>query len=110
MTNPKKGRFLIKSGNFKKVVDWHSSPSDLSYFEETGDPDFITKIGIRAGTNAINENKAMNLPITYMADGWVVQRMPEGEVVRIAEIKTSKEVTRNRKLTKGTILHVKKSN
>ncbi|GAA3918113.1 hypothetical protein GO495_20570 [Chitinophaga oryziterrae] len=107
MSKLKKWRVLPRSINSWKEVDKHSW--DLSFFEETGDPDFITKIGIRAGINAINENKAMNLPITYMADGWVVQRMPQGDVVRIAEIKTPKEVTRNKKLTKGSVLYVKKS-
>lgn len=82
---------------------------ELSDFEDGRDRQFLMRVGRDAAANAINENKAMNLPVTYLQDGWVVSRMPDGRVERIAEIKRSTGITSERKLTKGTVLHVKKN-
>jgi hypothetical protein len=82
---------------------------DLSDYEEKNDRTFFTEIGRQAAINAINENKAMNIPVTFMEDGWVVRRMPQGNIEKIVEIQSKAGVSRERKLTKGTVLHVKKS-
>jgi hypothetical protein len=82
---------------------------DLSDYEEKDDRTFFTEIGKQAAINAINENKAMNIPVTFMEDGWVVRRMPEGNIEKIVEIEPKAGIFRERKLTKGTVLHVKKS-
>ncbi len=83
--------------------------TQLSDFEDGHDRQFLVQVGRDAASNAINENKAMNLPVTYLKDGWVVSRMPDGRIERISEIKKSVGVASERKLTKGTVLHVKKS-
>jgi hypothetical protein len=77
---------------------------DLGDYEETVDRSFFKNVGQAAAQNAVNENKAMSLPITFLLDGWIVQRMPTGAIRKIVEVKTG-----NRKIAKGTILHVKRS-
>ena len=84
-----------------------SHGNDLSDYEEKGDPSFLIEIGKTAATNAVNENIAMNIPVTFLENGWVVRRMPQGNVERVAKIINQPGAIRNRKLTKGTVLHVK---
>lgn len=79
---------------------------DLSDIEEEKDRSFFVAVGVQAAANAINENRAMNIPVTFMEDGWVVRRMPQGNIERIAKIDRP-DFGRDRKLTKGTVLHVK---
>ena len=80
---------------------------DLSQLEDSSDRSIFSEILERAAINAVNENKAMGIPVTFMQDGWVVSRMPDGTIRKISEIETGP--VRERKLTKGTILHVKKA-
>ena len=116
MANMKMGRFFnsrkyrrpgrpIKINHPKYSDAWR----DLSDIEEKGDRLFFTEVGALAAINAINENKAMDIPVTFMEDGWVVRRMPQGNIERVVKIENNAGVARNKKLTKGTVLHVKKS-
>lgn len=113
MRNKKTGRF-VKSGEKTEKRQLRSSnllhtSNDLNEYEEKTDYNFFSRIGRDAAANAINENRAMKLPVTYMKNGWVVRDMPEGGQIRIAEIQVKADVVaRIRKLTKGTILHVRK--
>lgn len=70
---------------------------------------FIEAAGKRAATNAINENKALGIPVTFLKDGWVVRRMPDGHIEKIKQVQEAALPTRERKLRKGMILHVKKT-
>jgi len=63
------------------------------------------QIGKRAAENAINENKALKLPLTYLKDGWVIREFPDGHIEKIKEIKPLH--IPSLKFKKGTILHVK---
>jgi hypothetical protein len=91
-----------KSGHHKVVKT--STNSDAGEFERLFEPRYFMKIGERAAANAINENKAMELPFTYMKNGWVVREMPEGDIEQIIKIKEA--VKRRRDLKKGTVIHV----
>lgn len=78
-------------------------------FEELGGRSFWMAVGRSAAANAINENRAMNLPITLVRDGWVVRIMPDGRQERVSRIHTTvRTTTRNQRLTKGTVIDVKK--
>lgn len=85
------------------------SYGDLSDIEETRDRTFFIKIGKDAAANAVNENKAMHIPITFLQGDWIVRRMPSGEIEKIHQIKKESDTSRKRKLTKGSVLHVKKA-
>jgi hypothetical protein len=64
------------------------------------------ELGLRAGFNAVNENKAMNIAFTVVENGWIVKKTADGNVEKISPIEH--EVSnREKPLTKGTILHVK---
>jgi hypothetical protein len=66
----------------------------------------LFEIGLKAGFNAINENIAMNIPLTVIENGWIVKKTADGNVKKISPIEH--EVSRREKpLKKGTILHVK---
>ena len=82
---------------------------DLNTYEEPISRAFFESIGRDAAINAINENKAMNLPVTFVKDGWVVREMPDGRQERISQIALiSVDEYRQRNLTKGTVIHVGK--
>ncbi|HVI44740.1 MAG TPA: hypothetical protein VM802_07715 [Chitinophaga sp.] len=81
---------------------------DLLIPEEQTDRSLLKEAGRRAAFNAINENKAMGIPITFLRDGWVVRKMPDDTIVKVKQILTSDIKTRDFK--KGTVLHVKKTN
>jgi hypothetical protein len=70
---------------------------------------FIEAAGKRAAANAINENKALGIPVTFIKDGWVVRRMPDGHIEKIKQVAEAAGRIRERKLRKGMILHVKKT-
>jgi len=91
---------------YLKIKSDHSI--DLSDFEDAADRSFFVRIGQDAAKNAINENKAFCLPITFFLDGWVVQRMPNGDIQKVIEVKTS-DRTKYRRIAKGTVLHVRRS-
>lgn len=95
--------------SIRRSEGYFAFEKDLSDYEEKDDRTFFTEIGRQAAINAINENKAMNIPVTFMEDGWVVRRMPGGNIEKIVEIELGRASFRERKLTKGTVLHVKKS-
>jgi hypothetical protein len=104
--NLQKNRQLIKKMRYSSMVSTGKFV-DLSDFEETADRSFFLKVGNDAATNAVNENKALRIPITFFLDGWIVRRMPTGDIQRIIEVKSVR--TKNRRIAKGTILHVKRS-
>lgn len=82
---------------------------DLSDFEETADRSFFLKVGQTAANNAVNENKAMRIPITFLQDGCVVRRMPAGDIEKVCEVTVSNKSFKKRRIAKGTILHVNSS-
>jgi hypothetical protein len=78
--------------------------SDLSAIEDGSDTSLLEKIGARAAINAINENRALQLSLTYERDGWVVREYADGRIEKIEQIITS-DISPDFK--KGTVLHVK---
>ncbi|UPK69900.1 hypothetical protein [Chitinophaga filiformis] len=82
----------------------HGSFSDLSAIEDGVDTSLLEKIGERAAINAINENRALQLPITYEKDGWVVREYADGHIEKIEQIITA-DISSGFK--KGAVLHVK---
>jgi hypothetical protein len=109
MPNPKrknKKRHWTATGKFQVIglkPSWRYGT--LSDVEDRNDRNFLINIAASAATNAINENKAMNIPLTVMEDGWVVKKTSEGQVLKVAQI--DKKGRREMVLTKGAILHVK---
>jgi hypothetical protein len=106
--NRKRKRKASSYLNYKrsrKVMMLHySSLSDIE--DSKYSANILLEIGIKAGINAINENKAMNIPLTVIENGWIVKKTADGTVVKIAPFE--QEVSnRVNPLTKGTILHVK---
>lgn len=87
-----------------KKDEQFESHDDLSIYEESQDYEFFSVIGKRAATNAINENKAMDLPVTYLKDGWVVRELPGGKIEKIVEVQS--KTSSLREFKKGAILHV----
>ncbi|BAV07978.1 hypothetical protein FLA_4010 [Filimonas lacunae] len=82
--------------------------SSLSEVEDKHDKQFFTEIARSAAANAINENKALNIPIVVAEDGWVVQKNSNGDVERLSKIEQHTTAINKRVFTKGTVLHVKK--
>jgi hypothetical protein len=78
---------------------------DLSDLEEKGFEVMFANIGRRAAINAINENKALGIPVTFWQDGWVVRRMPDGSIERLQQAAQVRE----KQFRKGTVLHVRKT-
>lgn len=110
MMKKKTGRFMgTASKSHNRQLDLRQKGgSDFYEQEEDNCYIFFSKIGQSAATNAINENKAMKLPVTYMKNGWVVREMPGGNVERIAQVTGIATNDREKKLTKGTVIHAKK--
>lgn len=88
---------------YRSDID-QGSFSDLSTIEDGTDTSMLEKIGARAAINAINENRALQLPLTYEKDGWVVREYADGHIEKIEKIITS-EISSGFK--KGAVLHVK---
>ncbi len=89
-------RFQNRSGRI-------NTTSTLSQFEERKDRQFFIKIGKTAAINAINENKALGIPVTFL-DGDTVFEMGNAGKIAIRQLTPSQP----RKYSKGTILHVPK--
>lgn len=79
---------------------------DLSAYEDSPGCEFFSIIGKRAATNAINENKALGLPWTYLKDNWVVREFPDGTVEKIVAV----DLSPLRKFEKKILLHVNREN
>ncbi|GGH67325.1 hypothetical protein HNQ91_001679 [Filimonas zeae] len=110
MANPKrKGRAALRLSNagmfYRRKAAHYSS---LSEIEDRQDKQFFTAIARSAAANAINENKALNIPVVVVEDGWVVRKSNNGEVEKISEIEQRTAAIKKRMLTKGTVLYVKK--
>lgn len=56
---------------------------------------------------AINENKAMNIPVTVLEDGWVVRKSKDGSIEKVKELEKAAPINQSYSLHKGSILHVK---
>jgi hypothetical protein len=78
----------------------------LSEIEDSFAESFLIDIARTAAINAINENKALHIPITTIENGWVVKKMHDGKVERISKL-VALAGPKNKALTKGSILHVK---
>lgn len=109
----KRARYTIPSDKQRlrktKRKVFLSHNNDLSEYEEGSDRSFLESIGIRAAHNAINENKALGIPITFWDNGKVVRRMPDGHIEPLSKqaISPQKHTLKAGKiLKKGTILHV----
>ncbi|WP_276482677.1 hypothetical protein [Paraflavitalea pollutisoli] len=95
-------RFRIARGERNSPI------TSLSEVEDGKDPSFWHKVTRDAAAKAINENLALNIPITVLEDGWVVQKYKDGTIVKVKEIENEgKEIFSG--LTKGSILHIKKT-
>lgn len=77
----------------------------LSYYEDHNNNSFLDKAGQEAAKNAINENKALGLPITYFKDGWVVREMADGKVEKIKKVEET-QVPKVIIPKKGITIHV----
>ncbi|WP_291911986.1 hypothetical protein [Chitinophaga sp. CB10] len=85
--------------------------SKLLDFEANMPADFLNNIGRQAASNAINENRALNLPITIVRDGWVVMEMPDGTTKKLSQVHTiQQEQFRKMNLVKGAVIHVRRKN
>lgn len=83
--------------------------TDLSQYEDQMNTSFLEEVGRRAARNAVNENRAMGIPVTFLHNGWVVRRMPDGSIVKLSQVIQSIQSTPARKLKKGTVIHVRKA-
>lgn len=99
-----KKRTRLRASAFKERI-----VLDLSQFEDQKDKTFLEKIGKQAAMNAINENKALGIPVTFWENGQVVRRMPDGQVQPLQQSTARIEIAPGRKLKKGTIIHVRTS-
>ncbi|RFM35043.1 hypothetical protein [Chitinophaga silvisoli] len=111
MPNPKR-RGKRTHGMYPGFIRRHRHDSawpyrTLSEVEDINDRNFLAAIARAAAANAINENKAMNIPVTVIEDGWVVKKSIDGTVVKIAPVDRKPATVRTRVLTKGVVLHVK---
>lgn len=105
MTRKKSGSGFYQSLKSRST----SEVGDMTAYEEHLPNGFFEMVGRRAAINAINENRAMNLPVTGVKNGWVVREMPDGSQVRISEIYViPSDQYRERKLVKGAVIHVRK--
>ena len=73
--------------------------------KSTSEKGHLNRILKRATEKAIREAKALNLPVTYMEEGKIIQEFPNGEKQILRET-TKKRIQISHK--KGTILHVRK--
>lgn len=97
-----------KRGIFSGFI-WGRKSGEPGAYEEQLPAGFFEKVGRRAAANAINENRAMNLPVTLVKDGWVTREMPDGTQQRISKIPVkSADELRARNLIKGAVIHVGK--
>ncbi|MBC9934860.1 hypothetical protein [Chitinophaga qingshengii] len=78
---------------------------DLGDFEDSSDYQFFEMIGKRAAANAINENKALGLPVTYLKEKWVVREYTDGRIEKIVKIESE---SRLREFKKGEVIHIPK--
>ena len=79
----------------------------LSQVEDVNDRTFLMNIARDAARNAINENRAMDIPVTIIENGWVVKKTTAGTTERITEVTNINTTKREKVLTKGSVLHVK---
>lgn len=112
MPNPKRrGSKMFTKGRRGQIVSsrrkQYVSFSSLSDIEDRKDFLFWNKITRDAAVKAINENKALNIPVTVLEDGWIVRKFQDGTVVKVKKIETGKGTNKSYGLTKGSILHVK---
>ncbi|WP_295118368.1 hypothetical protein [uncultured Chitinophaga sp.] len=84
--------------------EWES----LSYYEDSNNTSFLEEAGRHAATNAVNENLALGLPITYFEDGWVVRRLADKSIVRIKKVEEPEDIKHDLTFKKGITVNVKR--
>jgi hypothetical protein len=112
MPNPKRnGRKMVtrKSRGKAQVSRRRAnlSFSSLNEIEDQNDLTFWNNVIRDAAFKAINENKAMGIPVTLLENGWVVRKFKDGTIERIKKIERKTSAGQSYSLTKGSILHVK---
>lgn len=112
MPNPKRnGRKMVtrKSRGKTQVTFRRGNISffSLNEVEDRNDSTFWNNVTRNAALKAINENKAMGIPVTLLENGWVVRKFKDGTVERIKKIERRTSSGQSYSLTKGSILHVK---
>jgi hypothetical protein len=81
--------------------------TDLSQIEEQKDTHFLHLIGRQAAINALNENKALGIPVTFWQDGQVVTRHGDGSITIVQRSSHSSVHTPARRVfKKGTVIHI----
>jgi hypothetical protein len=112
MPNPKRsGRKMVtKKSQGKTQITRHRvfiSFSSLNEIEDRNDLTFWNNVTRDAALKAINENKAMDIPVTLLENGWVVRKYKDGTVEKIKKLEKRTLTGQSYSLTKGSILHVK---
>ena len=112
MPNPKRGgrKIVTNKRRGKTKASRHRvffSFSSLNEIEDRNDLTFWNNVTRDAAVKAINENKAMDIPVTLLENGWVIRKYKDGTVERIKKIEKRASTDRPYRLTKGSILHVK---
>ncbi len=82
---------------------------ELNDIEEGGDRSILAAIVQQSAINAVNKNKALGIPITFLQDDWVVRRMPDGTIERIKQVSPTAGKIAGTQFKKGTVLHVKRT-
>ncbi|UYQ93860.1 hypothetical protein MKQ68_01965 [Chitinophaga horti] len=80
----------------------------LSYYEDNNNNSLLNEAGRDAARNAINENKALGLPVTYFKDGWVVREMPDGDIVKVKQVEEVAVSAEELKAKKGIVINVRR--
>jgi hypothetical protein len=111
MPNPKRSgrKFLINKNRGKSQIPRYKIfiSYSLNDIEDRDDLEFWNKVTRDAAFKAINENKAMDIPVTLLENGWVIRKFKDGTVEKIKKIEKRTLTGRSYRLTKGSILHVK---
>lgn len=112
MPNPKRkgNKLVIKKEHEKtRIIQFkkHISFSSLSEIEDENYMAFWDIVTKNAALKAINENKALNIPVTLLEDGWVVRKFQDGTVEKVKKVESKIPADKLHSLTKGSILHVK---
>jgi hypothetical protein len=112
MPNPKRRGRKMLTKNIRRTVQIsrrskYISISSLNEIKDQNDLAFWNDVTRDAALKAINENKAMNIPVTMLENGWVVRKFKDGTIEKIKKIEKKASTAQTYSLTKGSILHVK---
>jgi len=112
MPNPNRrgGKIVFKKIHGKAQITRHwkfTSFRSLNEIEDRNDLAFWSIVSRDAAIKAINENKAMGIPVTMLENGWVVRKFKDGTIEKIKKVERKISTDQSYSLTKGSILHVK---